>query len=244
MPRLDGRADHATRPVSFVRGFVGSALGSCLVSFGRTRVLCTVVCEASVPPWMRDRAEGRVTAEYAMLPASTGDRKARDGRKSAGVDGRSQEIQRLIGRSLRAVVDATAFPGVTLWVDCDVVEADGGTRCASITGAYVALRDAETALLKSGKIARPFLRSEAAAVSVAIKDGAILVDPDYAEDAAADADMNVVATALGDLIEVQATAERALIPPKLLLAALERAQAAIATVMAAQRNALLESKPS
>ncbi len=242
MPRSSGRAADSLRDFRFLRGFVGSAQGSCLIETGRTRVLCTVMAEPNVPPWMKDRGEGWLTAEYAMLPASTRDRKSRDGRKSAGVDGRSQEIQRLVGRTLRAVVDPKAFPGLTLWADCDVIEADGGTRCASINGAFVALKDAETALLASGRLSRPFIRNAAAAISVGVVKGEVLMDLDYVEDASADSDMNVVMTDDGRFLEVQATAERKPFSGDELRTALGAAETGIRRIFALQQAALLASK--
>jgi ribonuclease PH len=242
MPRPSGRADDALRDVRFLRGFVGSAVGSCLVETGRTRVICTVCAEDGVPPWMKDRGEGWLTAEYAMLPASTRTRKARDGRKSAGVDGRAQEIQRLVGRTLRAVVDPKAFPGLTLWIDCDVLEADGGTRCASINGAMVALKDAETALLKAGRVARPFTTGAAAAISVGLVGGRVLLDLDYSEDAGAEADMNIVMTDDGRFLEIQATAEKRPFSGDEFRSALASAEAGIRRI-AALRNAALAGGP-
>jgi ribonuclease PH len=238
MPRPSGRSPDALREIRFRRGFVGSAVGSCLIEAGRTRVLCTVSAEDGVPGWMKDRGEGWLTAEYAMLPASTGKRKARDGRGSAGVDGRSQEIQRLVGRTLRAMVDPKAFPGVTLWIDCDVVEADGGTRCASINGAYVALKDAEAALRKAGRVAAPFVRGAAGAISVGVVNGEVLLDLDYVEDARADADMNVVMTDDGRYLEVQATAERRPFSAEELRLALARADVGVREIVALQAAAL------
>jgi ribonuclease PH len=191
---------------------------------------------------MKDRGEGWLTAEYAMLPGSTRERKSRDGRKGSGVDGRSQEIQRLVGRVLRSVVEPKGFPGLTLWVDCDVIEADGGTRCASINGAFVALKDAETALLAAGKIAKPFVRRAAAAISVGVVKGEVLLDLDYSEDASADSDMNVVMTDDGRFLEVQATAERAPFSGEELRRALGAAEGGLRTIFGLQAAALAAPK--
>ncbi|HYC77021.1 MAG TPA: ribonuclease PH [Planctomycetota bacterium] len=237
MPRPSGRAPDALREIRFRRGFAGAAVGSCLVEAGRTRVICTVSAEEGVPSWMKGRGVGWLTAEYAMLPGSTRQRKARDGRRTAGVDGRSQEIQRLIGRTLRAVTDPAAFPDLTLWVDCDVLEADGGTRCASVNGAWVALKDAEEALRRAGRCARPFVRSGAAAVSVGVSGDQVLLDLDYVEDSAADADMNVVMNGDGRFLEVQAAAERRPFTGDELRVALRLAEDGVARILAAQRAA-------
>lgn len=195
------------RPVSFQPGFVPSASGSTLIAVGETRVICTASVQESVPKWMAGRGTGWVTAEYAMLPASTGDRKPRDITKGR-LDGRTVEIQRLIGRSLRGVVDFAALGERTVYLDCDVLTADGGTRTASITGAYVAFALAAKRLVAEGKIARDPFTGTIAAVSCGIVDGTPLLDLDYREDSSAEVDANVVMTGEGGLIEVQATAER------------------------------------
>jgi ribonuclease PH len=204
--RADGRTDDQLRPVGFISGFVETADGSALISVGRTRVICTASVEESVPAWMRGRGRGWVTAEYAMLPASTGERKARDISRGK-LDGRTTEIQRLIGRSLRAVVDMEALGERTVWLDCDVLQADGGTRCASICGAWVALRLALGRLVDGGGLERLPLTDSIAAVSVGMVDGRPLLDLAYVEDSRAESDMNVVMTGSGRLVEVQATAE-------------------------------------
>ena len=188
-------------------GFVATATGSALISCGETRVICTASIQESVPRWMAGRGSGWVTAEYGMLPASTGDRKARDITKGRA-DGRTVEIQRLIGRSLRGVVDFAALGERTVYIDCDVLTADGGTRCASITGGYVALELAFQKLVAEGKLERAPLTGSLAAVSCGIVDGTPLLDLDYAEDSTAEVDANVVMTGDGGLVEVQATAER------------------------------------
>jgi ribonuclease PH len=201
------RAPADIRPVTIDPGFVESADGSALISIGKTRVICTASVSETVPRWMQGRGKGWVTAEYAMLPASTGERKQRDISKGKQ-DGRGVEIQRLIGRSLRVVVDFKALGERSVYVDCDVLEADGGTRCAAITGGYVALRQAFQRLLDRKAIEALPLTGSVAAVSVGVVDGRALCDLDYAEDSQAEVDANVVITGEGGLVEVQATAER------------------------------------
>ena len=205
--RSGGRGPGDLRPVTIEPGFVPTATGSALISCGETRVICTASIQESVPRWMAGRGTGWVTAEYGMLPASTGERKARDVSKGRP-DGRTVEIQRLIGRSLRGVIDFEALGERTIYLDCDVLTADGGTRCASITGAYVALDLACRRLLDAGKLERSPLTGTVAAVSCGIVGGVPLLDLDYAEDSTAEVDANVVMTGEGGLIEVQATAER------------------------------------
>jgi len=195
------------RPVEIEPGFVRSATGSALISVGETRVICTASVEESVPRWMVGQGRGWVTAEYGMLPASTGQRKPRDVSKGRA-DGRTVEIQRLIGRSLRGVVDFDALGERTVYVDCDVLQADGGTRCAAITGGWVALRLAFERLVGDGKLERVPLSGAVAAVSSGIVDGVPVLDLDYPEDSTAEVDANVVMTGDGGLVEVQATAER------------------------------------
>ena len=201
------RAPADIRPVSIDPGFVETADGSALISLGKTRVICTASVDRSVPRWMQGRGKGWVTAEYAMLPASTGDRKARDVTRGKQ-DGRGVEIQRLIGRSLRVVVDFKLLGERSIYVDCDVLQADGGTRCAAITGGYVALRLACQKLLDAGEIESIPLTGSIAAVSVGMVGGRALCDLDYGEDSNAEVDANVVMTGEGGLVEVQATAER------------------------------------
>jgi ribonuclease PH len=205
--RSGGRGPGDLRPVAIEPGFVRSATGSALIECGGTRVICTASVQESVPKWMSGKGRGWVTAEYGMLPASTGERKQRDITKGRA-DGRTIEIQRLIGRSLRGVVDFAALGERTVYVDCDVLEADGGTRCASITGGYVALELALRSLVAKGKLARLPLTGSIAAVSCGMVDGVAMLDLDYPEDSSAEVDANVVMTGDGGLIEVQATAER------------------------------------
>jgi ribonuclease PH len=206
-PRSNGRGPDQLRPVTIEPGFVRTATGSALISCGETRVICTASVQESVPRWMQGRGTGWVTAEYGMLPASTGDRKQRDVSKGRP-DGRTVEIQRLIGRSLRGVIDFAALGERTVYVDCDVLQADGGTRCASITGGYVALELALRRLIDDGRLERLPLTGSVAAVSCGVVDGVPLLDLDYPEDSSAEVDANVVMTGDGGLVEVQATAER------------------------------------
>jgi ribonuclease PH len=204
--RQDGRAIDELRPASFERDFTVFAPGSVLVSMGRTRVLCTASIEDRVPPWMRGRGKGWVTAEYSLLPGSTEERVAREAAKGK-LSGRTQEIQRLIGRSLRSVCDMVELGELQVTVDCDVLQADGGTRTASICGAYVALHDAMTRLVQRGDLKSNPLTEAVAAVSVGVVDGVCMLDLPYAEDSRAEVDMNVVMTSSGRFIEVQGTAE-------------------------------------
>ncbi len=205
--RSYGRSANELRPTEIEPGFMRTATGSALISVGETRVICTASAQESVPRWMAGKGRGWVTAEYGMLPASTGDRKQRDATKGRQ-DGRTVEIQRLIGRSLRGVIDFRALGERTIYLDCDVLQADGGTRCASITGAYVALALACARLQATGKLERSPLNGAVAAVSCGMIDGAALLDMDYPEDSNAEVDANVVMTGEGGLLEVQATAER------------------------------------
>ena len=205
--RSYGRAPDELRPTEIEPGFVRTATGSALISVGETRVICTASVQESVPRWLAGSGRGWVTAEYGMLPASTGERKQRDVSKGRP-DGRTVEIQRLIGRSLRVVVDFAALGERAIYIDCDVLQADGGTRCASITGGMVALRLACDALLARGSLERSPLTGTVAAVSCGIVGGVPLLDLDYSEDSTAEVDANVVMTGEGGLVEVQATAER------------------------------------
>ena len=206
--RIDGRAIDELRPASFARDFTVFAPGSVLVSMGLTRVLCTASIEDRVPPWMRGSGKGWVTAEYSLLPGSTSERASREAAKGKQ-SGRTQEIQRLIGRSLRSVCDMVALGELQVTVDCDVLQADGGTRTASICGAYVALHDALTRLVLKGDLRANPLTEAVAAVSVGVVDGVCMLDLPYVEDSRAEVDMNVVMTSSGRFIEVQGTAEGA-----------------------------------
>jgi len=223
--------------VAIEPGFVPSATGSALMSAGQTRVICTASVEESVPRWMAGKGRGWVTAEYGMLPASTGQRKQRDVTKGRP-DGRTVEIQRLIGRSLRGVVDFAALGERTVWIDCDVLQADGGTRCAAITGGYVALELACRRLVAEGKLSALPLTGTLAAVSCGIVEGTALLDLDYGEDSSAEVDANVVMTGDGGLVEVQATAERTPLSRAHLDELLVLAGEGIARLRAAQEEAV------
>ncbi|MBE7490277.1 MAG: ribonuclease PH [Planctomycetes bacterium] len=244
MPRHDGRAPDQLREIRFTRRFTDHAPGSVLVEFGRTRVLCTAMWEDAVPPWLRaenmrkkeDERQGWMTAEYAMLPSSTPDRKPRD--KGGKTDGRSVEIQRLIGRSLRAIIDLKLVGERTLWIDCDVLQADGGTRTASVTGAYLALWDCLLQMKEAGKLKYWPLIDSVAAVSVGIVDGTPVLDLDYKEDFAAETDMNVVMTGKGLFIEVQGTAEEHAFARAQLDALIDLAAGGIRQLAARQHAAL------
>jgi ribonuclease PH len=205
-PRVDGRQPDELRPISFERDFTTMATGSCLVSFGRTQVLCTASVDDDVPRWMRGNGKGWVTAEYSMLPGSSSERVRREV-KEGRPSGRTQEIQRLIGRALRAVCDMRVLGERQVIVDCDVLQADGGTRTASICGGYVALHDALTRLQQAGLIQDHPLTAFCAAISVGVVDGTPVLDLPYSEDVRAEVDMNVVMTSLGGFVEVQGTAE-------------------------------------
>ncbi|HEY4743318.1 MAG TPA: ribonuclease PH [Desulfuromonadaceae bacterium] len=206
MARNDGRDQNALRPVTIVRNFTKHAEGSVLVEFGDTRVICTASVEETVPPFLKGKGTGWVTAEYSMLPRATHTRSPREAAKGKQ-GGRTLEIQRLIGRSLRAVTDMGALGERTIYVDCDVIQADGGTRTASITGAYVALADALATLRNRGGLAAIPLKEAVAAVSVGVVAGEVLLDLNYQEDSAAEVDMNFVMTSSGRFVEVQGTAE-------------------------------------
>jgi ribonuclease PH len=230
--REDGRRTDELRPLAIEPDFIENAHGSALISFGKTRVLCTATVDDGVPRWLVGSGRGWLTAEYGMLPASTGERTSREA--SAGRQkGRTVEIQRLIGRALRSVADLDALADHTLWIDCDVLQADGGTRCAAISGAYVGARRA----LDRFGLGRA-LRDSVAAVSVGIVGGEPLVDLDYAEDSAAEVDMNVVMSGDGRLVEVQATAERVPFGRHQLDELLELAAVAVEQIGAAQAEAI------
>jgi ribonuclease PH len=235
LSRTSGRAPEALRPLSFLVDAAPYAEGSCLVSAGNTRVLCTASVSEEVPAWRGASGKGWVTAEYAMLPRAT---HTRTERERSGPRGRTQEIQRLIGRSLRAVIDLGALGPRTITVDCDVLQADGGTRTASITGGWVALHRACARLLAEGRVAAQPVQDQVAAVSVGLVDGRALLDLDYREDAGAQVDMNVVATGSGRLVEVQGTAERHTFTREEMDALLDLALAGIRELMAGQAGAL------
>lgn len=230
--RHDGRQPGELRLIKIQRNFIGAAPGSVLYQSGRTTVLCTASIDNSVPPWMEGKGRGWVTAEYSMLPGSTAPRKRRD--RDGKVDGRTTEIQRLIGRSLRAVVDLEKLGERTITVDCDVLEADGGTRTASITGAYIALTDALATI--QDVLPESPLTDAVAAVSVGIVDGRAVLDLDYVEDSAAAVDMNVVMTGSGRFVEIQGTGEEATFDDDDLAALLKLARSGIKELVALQKN--------
>jgi ribonuclease PH len=235
--RSYGRGPADLRPTTIEPGFMRTATGSALISVGETRVICTASAQESVPRWMAGRGTGWVTAEYGMLPASTGERKQRDATRGRQ-DGRTVEIQRLIGRSLRGVIDFSALGERTIYLDCDVLQADGGTRCASITGAYVALSLACARLKAEGLMEASPLTGSLAAVSCGMVGGAALLDLDYSEDSTAEVDANVVMTGEGGLLEVQATAERTPLSRAHLDELLALAASGIAQLRDAQEQAL------
>ncbi|MBN1180344.1 MAG: ribonuclease PH [Anaerolineae bacterium] len=233
--RPDGRRPDELRPIRFVLDYVDYPEGSVLVELGRTRVLCNASVVEGTPGWMAGGGEGWLTAEYALLPRST---HTRTPRETQGLSGRTQEVRRLIGRSLRAAVDLTCLGERTLTIDCDVLQADGGTRTAAVTGGYVALALALRRLAGQGVAPQQALKPELAAVSVGVVDGEVRVDLCYAEDRAAEVDLNVVMTAGGELVEVQGTAERGLFSRETLDRMLDLAARAIACLVQAQREAL------
>jgi ribonuclease PH len=235
--RTNDRAPADLRPITIEPGFVRTADGSALISQGETRVICTASVSDSVPRWMEGKGRGWVTGEYSMLPASTGDRKARDISRGKQ-DGRGVEIQRLIGRSLRGVVDFEALGERSVYVDCDVLQADGSTRCAAITGGFVALQLALNELVEKGELERLPLDQSVAAISVGMVDGTALCDLDYVEDSEAEVDANVVMTGDGGLVEVQATAERTPLSRAHLDELLSLAEAGIARLRDAQAEAV------
>jgi ribonuclease PH len=238
--RPSGRQPEELRPISITRGYTRHAEGSVLVAVGDTRVLCTASVEETVPGFLKGRGRGWVTAEYGMLPRATHTRTQREAAKGRQ-SGRTMEIQRLIGRSLRAIIELAALGERQVLIDCDVIQADGGTRCASITGASVALHDAVAGLLRDGRLAASPLRDHVAAVSVGIVDGTPVLDLDYAEDATCETDMNVVMTGSGGIIEVQGTAEGTPFSRAELDRLLELAELGIHRIVAAQRVALAPS---
>jgi ribonuclease PH len=237
MQRTDGRAADRIRPVVLRPGFMPNAEGSCLVEMGGTKVICTATVEEDIPRWLRGRGSGWVTAEYSMLPRSSSERISREVNKGR-VGGRTQEIQRLIGRSLRAVTDLTALGERSVIVDCDVLQADGGTRTASITGGFVSLAQAVMWMKENGALDSDPLVDSVAAVSVGIVAGESMLDLKYDEDSTADVDMNVVMTGSGSFVEVQGTAEKGVFGRDALDALLALAEKGIAELTAAQQSAL------
>ncbi len=235
MVRVDGRAADELRPVVMTPGYTEYAEGSVLIEMGRTRVLCNATAEDQVPRWLYGQNQGWVTAEYALLPRATRERTPRE---TGGLGGRTQEIRRLIGRSLRAAVDLTKLGERTIIVDCDVIQADGGTRTASITGGYVALVLALHKLIATNVVSRHVLRTPVAAVSVGLLDGQPLLDLCYAEDTVADVDLNVVMTHRGEYVEVQGTAEGKPFDRAMLSQLLDLAEKGIGELFVLQRKAL------
>jgi ribonuclease PH len=241
--RRDGRAAEDLRTIAFTRDFTEFAAGSVLVEFGRTRVLCTASAETRVPPWLRGSGKGWVTAEYSMLPGSSAERVDREAAKGKQ-SGRTQEIQRLIGRSLRAVTDLSTMGEVQITVDCDVLQADGGTRTASITGGYLALHDACTRLIGAGVLTGHPVGDSCAAVSVGVIDSVACLDLDYSEDATAQVDMNDVMTGAGRYVEVQGTAEGFPFSRGELDELLSLAEKGIGELFSLQRELLSEPPPA
>ncbi len=235
--RPSGRAPDEMRPITIETGFTKHAEGSCLISFGGTRVLCTASVEDRLPPWMRGKGEGWVTGEYSMLPRSTHTRSSREAARGKQ-SGRTQEIQRLIGRSLRSVVDMKKLGEHQITLDCDVIQADGGTRTASISGAWVAMKLAVDKLLKDGAITHDPVEQKIAAISCGIYNGTPVLDLDYDEDSSADADANFVLTGDGNIAEVQATAEGATYDEESLLRLLRLARMGCTEIFAAQDKAI------
>ena len=236
MLRHDGRSPGQMRPIRMIPHFTKNADGSVLIEYGDTRVLCTVSLDEGVPNFLRNvsPAQGWLTAEYSMLPGAT---QSRTRRERPAPSGRSQEIQRLIGRSLRGVIDLTKCPDYTITIDCDVLQADGGTRTASITGAYIALKIALDKLIRKGKLHTHPLTDAVAAVSVGLRDSEILVDMDYQEDSTADLDMNVVMTQSGKFLEIQGTAERAAFSKSQIMEILDAAEEALRPCFELQHEA-------
>jgi ribonuclease PH len=233
--RRDGRRGDQLRPITLTRDFIQHAEGSVLVEFGATRVICTASVEDKVPPFLRGQGQGWVTAEYGMLPRSTATRTPRETTRPAG---RSQEIQRLVGRSLRAVVELAKLGERTFWVDCDVIQADGGTRTAAITGGFIALADAFAKLVEGQLLPSLPLRDQVAAASVGVVAGTAALDLDYVEDSSAEVDMNVVMTGSGEFVEIQGTAEQVPFGPDRLQEMLALARRGIEQLVALQRRAL------
>lgn len=237
--RIDGRKKNQLRPLKITRNFIKHAEGSVLIEMGDTKVICTATIEERVPPFLRDKKKGWVTAEYAMIPRSSHERIPRESARGK-VGGRTHEIQRLIGRSLRSVVDTTTLGERTIWIDCDVIQADGGTRTASITGSFIALMDAVQFLRKEKKINAMPVRDYLAAISVGKVGGELLLDLNYAEDSTAEVDMNVIMTGSGKFVEVQGTAEQQAFAKKELDDLLRLATSGIKKLVASQKKLIGE----
>ncbi|MGQ0824448.1 MAG: ribonuclease PH [Actinomycetota bacterium] len=238
-PRSSGRAPDELRPVTFIRDYTEMAKGSVLVEFGRTRVLCTASVEERTPPWLKGTGKGWVTSEYSMLPGSSPERVGREAAKGKQ-SGRTQEIQRLIGRSLRAVTDLRCMPDTQITVDCDVLQADGGTRTASICGGWIALHDACSRLIGGGFLRTHPVLEPCAAISVGVVDGVPMLDLEYSEDVRAEVDMNIVMTASGRFVEVQGTAEGLAFTRDDLDSMLKLAEQGITEIVDAQREMVVE----
>ncbi len=234
--RVDERTNEALRPVKITRDYLIHPAGSVLIEMGNTKVICTATVDEKVPHFLKGAGSGWVTAEYGMLPGSTGQRKMRN---TKGIDGRSQEIQRLIGRSLRSIIDLKALGERTIWIDCDVIQADGGTRTASITGAFVALSDAVTKLMEQGLLLKSPIMTNVAAVSVGVVGGEVMLDLCYSEDSTAHVDMNLVMTAEGEYIELQGTGEERPFDKKQLNALLEIGERGIEALIKSQNEAMM-----
>ncbi|AKL93980.1 ribonuclease PH [Clostridium aceticum] len=239
MNRIDGRNYDELRPVKFTKNYTKQAQGSVLVEMGETRVICTAMIEEKVPPFLKNTGKGWITAEYSMLPSSTQTRKIRESSRGK-VEGRTQEIQRLIGRALRSVVDLDSMGERTIWIDCDVIQADGGTRTASITGAFVALVEAVNLLMEKGTLQEFPIKSFVSAISVGIVDDKAVLDLCYEEDSKAKVDMNVVMTDKGEFIEVQGTGEEAPFSKKDLMELLTLAEKGNSELLALQKSILGE----
>ena len=237
MVRRVGRGPDKLRKVRITRDYIKYAEGSCLIELGSTKVICTASVEESVPPFLRNSGTGWVTAEYGMLPRSTHTRSSRES-STGRASGRTFEIQRLIGRSLRSVADLTGFGERTIWIDCDVIQADGGTRTASITGAYVAMVDAFRKMVKEGKIEKVPIKDSVAAISVGKVEGHIVLDLNYEEDSRAEVDMNIVMTGLGGFVEIQGTADGAVFSKEEMDALVKVAQRGIQKLTGIQKKVL------
>lgn len=239
MKRLDGRGPNNLRPIKIIRNYLKYAEGSVLIEMGDTKVICSASIEERVPPFLKNTGKGWITAEYSMLPRSTHTRTPRDSLTGRG-SGRAFEIQRLIGRSLRAITDLNAFGERTIWIDCDVIQADGGTRTASINGAYVALVDAFRKLVKDGIIEKMPIKDSVAAVSVGKVGGKILLDLNYEEDSKAEVDMNIVMTGSGKFVEIQGTGEESVFTEKEANELIKLARKGIRELTKIQKKALEE----
>ncbi|MDI3537282.1 MAG: ribonuclease [Eubacteriaceae bacterium] len=239
MQRIDGRKSDEMRPIRVTRNFIRHAQGSVLIETGNTKVICTAMVEDKVPPFLKGQKKGWITAEYDMLPASTNSRKSRD-RNRGKIDGRTMEIQRLIGRSLRSIVDLERLGERTIWIDCDVIQADGGTRTAAITGSFMALYEAMQKLKEQGLIEEIPITQFVAATSVGIYQEQVIVDLCYEEDSAADVDMNLVMTENGEMIEIQGTGEERPFKKDELQKLLEIGEENILKIIAFQKNTLIK----